>query len=130
MRYVHRLLCWAEHNEVRMKHLHRLLCWVADNNDKIFYLVNANMYWKVNQVLIDWDKKYRGTYNYLGIFYFWAYEYRHYLRHFWDYPGGTRKLRLLHTAMLNAQMDVAGESVAHLNLIKRYAYALDPNERW
>ena len=113
-----------------MRYLHRLLCWVADNNDKIFYLVNANMYWKVNQVLINWDKKYRGTYNYLGIFFFWAYEYKHYLRHFWDYPGGTRMLRLLHTAMLDAQMDVAGVSDAHLRLIMDFAYALDPNERW
>ena len=117
-----------------MRYVHRLLCWIADDKSKIYDRINSklghNIYWKISLVLLRLDNKYRGTYNYLGSAYFWAYAYKHILRNFWDYPKGTRMLRLLHTAMLDAQMDVVGESDAHLRLIMDFAYALDPNERW
>lgn len=62
--------------------------------------------------LIKLDTKQIGTSDYMGIAYFWNYEYRHYLR---DASFATRKK--IHSKMLRAGLAVDGESDAHQQII-------------
>ena len=59
------------------------------------------------------DTKYVGTNNYLGVAYFWNYEYRHYLR---DTTNHRRKR--VHDLFLKEGLDVAGSSDRHLKIIQ------------
>lgn len=59
------------------------------------------------------DKTFVGTRNYLGLAYFWAHEYRHYLR-----DCTMAKRRTVHKKWLQAGIDLEGVSDKHLSIIK------------
>jgi len=59
------------------------------------------------------DKTFVGTENYLGLAYFWAYGYRHYLR-----DCTMAKRRKIHKKWLQAGLNLEGISDQHLNIIK------------
>ena len=63
--------------------------------------------------LHELDKNYIGTDNYLGLAYFWNYEYRHYLR---DTTNSRRKK--VHDLFLRECLDVSGSSGRHLEIIQ------------
>jgi hypothetical protein len=62
--------------------------------------------------LLNLDKTFIGTVDYMGVTYFWNYTYRHYLR---DTSYTVR--RRVHAALLAAGLDVDGESAAHISVI-------------
>lgn len=64
--------------------------------------------------IYELDRKYIGTNNYLGLAYFWNYEYRHYLR---DTSNSRRKK--VHDLFLRECLDVAGSSDRHLEIIRQ-----------
>lgn len=66
------------------------------------------------EALKELDKTYVGTHNYMGIAYFWAYDYRHYLR-----DATTSQRRRVHQAFVAFNLPVMGESAEHEILIKR-----------
>ena len=59
------------------------------------------------------DKTFIGTRNYLGLAYFWAHEYRHYLR-----DCTMAKRRTVHKKWLQSGLDLEGISDKHLSIIK------------
>ena len=59
------------------------------------------------------DKTFVGTGNYLGLAYFWAHEYRHYLR-----DCTMAKRRTVHKKWLQAGLNLEGISDKHLSIIK------------
>ena len=59
------------------------------------------------------DKTFVGSENYLGLAYFWAHEYRHYLR-----DCTMAKRRKVHKKWLQAGLDLTGISENHLSIIK------------
>ena len=59
------------------------------------------------------DKTFVGSENYLGLAYFWAMEYKHYLR-----DCTMAKRRKIHKKWLQAGLDLTGISDQHLNIIK------------
>ena len=59
------------------------------------------------------DKTFVGTSNYLGLAYFWAYEYRHYLR-----DCTMAKRRKVHKKFMQADLELHGESEKHLDIIE------------
>jgi len=63
--------------------------------------------------IYELDKSYLGTPNYLGIAYFWNYEYRHYLR-----DTTNHKRKRVHDLFLREGLEVAGSSGRHLELIQ------------
>lgn len=67
------------------------------------------------KALFDFDKTMVGTEGYLGLTYFWAHEYRFYLR-----DASYYRRRLVHKHLCAAGLDPADESEQHLAIIKRY----------
>ena len=65
-----------------------------------------------DQALLNLDKTFIGTDDYMGMTYFWHYEYRHYLR-----DTSYARRRHVHTALLAAGLEVNGESKEHLAII-------------
>jgi len=65
--------------------------------------------------LLELDGTFIGTTDYMGITYFWNYEYRHYLR---DASYIVRQK--VHNAFLEANLPTDGESDQHLSIIKKY----------
>ncbi|MDB4726428.1 hypothetical protein OAF54_03235 [bacterium] len=61
------------------------------------------------------DNQYIGTNNYMGVVYFWHYDYRHYLR-----SASTHIKKLTHKALLKAGLDVGEASPEHEAIIKHY----------
>lgn len=62
------------------------------------------------------DSGFVGTFNYMGIAYFWAHEYRHYLR------DATRSSRVrVHKMLIKSGLPVDGASPDHERIIVRYA---------
>lgn len=61
------------------------------------------------------DESFIGTDNYMGIGWFWAYEYRHYMR---DATYASR--RLVYKKLREAGLETNGESAQHLAIIQRY----------
>lgn len=61
------------------------------------------------------DKTFLNTESYLGVEWFWNYEYRHYLR-----SASYAQRRKIHAAFVKAGLAIAGESNAHLQIIKTY----------
>lgn len=59
------------------------------------------------------DKTFVGTENYLGLAYFWAMEYKHYLR-----DCSMAKRRKIHKKWLQAGLDLTGISKHHLSIIE------------
>ena len=73
--------------------------------------INLN---KIQWYAIDLDKSFIGTSDYMGCAYFWAYEYRHYLR---DVSYAVR--RKVHKQFLKCFLLVDGESDQHLEIIRK-----------
>jgi len=65
--------------------------------------------------IIELDNTFVGTENYMGFAFFWAYEYRHYLR-----PQRPHILRKIHNAFLAEGLELSGESERHLQIITKY----------
>lgn len=64
--------------------------------------------------LIKLDQTFRGTDDYMGITYFWHYEYRHFLR-----DASYARRRRVHAALLRAGLAVDAASPAHETLIRK-----------
>jgi hypothetical protein len=62
------------------------------------------------------DDSFIGTPDYMGIAYFWAYDYRHYLR-----DSSPYRRRLVHKHLIAAGLSPVGNSKEHEAIIKRYA---------
>ena len=58
------------------------------------------------------DKEFRGTADYMGVAYFWNYDYRHALR---DANATTRKL--VHDRFLRAGLELSDASPAHEKIV-------------
>tara|TARA_R110000822_G_C14916238_1_gene450845 strand:- start:239 stop:490 length:252 start_codon:yes stop_codon:yes gene_type:complete len=71
------------------------------------------MTWEATEALLQLDRTFINTPNYLGVQYFWAYKYRHYLR---DVSSSVR--RRIHKKFMSAGLDVGEESEKHLEIIK------------
>lgn len=67
--------------------------------------------------LMELDDGFVGSYHYMGIAYFWSYEYRHYLR-----DTTYAKRVMVHTALLDAGLAVDGTSDKHEEIIERIVY--------
>jgi hypothetical protein len=61
------------------------------------------------------DQSFVGTPDYLGIAFFWTYEYRHYMR-----DTTVTKRRRAHAALVKAGLPLMGESAAHLAIMVKY----------
>lgn len=61
------------------------------------------------------DQKFIGTENYVGLAYYWNYEYRHYLRDASPYVK-----RKVHSQFLKHNLDLVGVSDEHLQIIRKY----------
>lgn len=77
------------------------------NLDKLTYKAYSKIY--------DLDKSFVGTVDYIGIAYYWAYEYRHYLRDATIYQR-----KKIHDTFLSENLEVYGESFLHFEIIKKY----------
>lgn len=64
--------------------------------------------------LMQLDEKFIGTTNYLGIRYFWHYDYRHYLR-----DATYIQRQKVHNAFLKAGLKLNESSNAHLSIINK-----------
>lgn len=64
--------------------------------------------------LSDLDESFIGTKDYMGIAWFWNYEYRHWLR---DVPYNIRKK--IHDLFLDANLNVHEESEKHLSILEK-----------
>jgi hypothetical protein len=62
------------------------------------------------------DDSFIGTPDYMGITYFWHYDFRHYLR-----DSSRYRRRLVHKHMVEAGLAPDGNSPAHYAIVKRYA---------
>ena len=58
------------------------------------------------------DESFIGTVDYQGHAYFWAHEYRHYLR-----DASRYQRRLIHMKLVKAGLELAGVSEEHLEII-------------
>ncbi len=63
------------------------------------------------------DKKFIGTNSYLGIAYFWSYDYRHYLR-----GQSPTRLQKIHQELLKAGLTPHDVSSEHEEIIKKYRH--------
>jgi hypothetical protein len=67
------------------------------------------------------DKALIGTPDYMGIAYFWAMGYKHEMR-----AADSATRRAVHSAFLEAGLDIAGESPAHAQAVKRLTKHVKP----
>jgi hypothetical protein len=67
---------------------------------------------KATSALLALDKTFIGTDDYMGMAYFWSYEYRHYMR-----PMTYAVNRRVHQALRAAGLAVDGDSAEHLAII-------------
>jgi hypothetical protein len=65
---------------------------------------------------LDLDKSFIGTPDYMGVAYFWHYDYRHYLR-----DSSRYRRRLVHKHLIMAGLDPTGNTKAHTEIILKYA---------
>lgn len=68
------------------------------------------------KALFDLDKTLIGTAGYLGHAYFWAWEYRHYMR-----PQTQYRRRLIHKHLCMNGLELSGVSDLHKKIIMKYA---------
>ena len=73
-----------------------------------------NISFKAFSDIMELDCNYVGSDNYLGIAYFWNYEYRHYLR---DTTNAKRKK--VHSLFLKEGLELSGNSDRHFQIIKK-----------
>jgi len=79
------------------------------------YAINLNTitgeaFVKIHEI----DQNFISTNNYLGIAYFWSYEYRHYLR-----DASTSKRKLIHNTFLKNGLILDQASKKHFTIIKQ-----------
>lgn len=80
-------------------------------------MINVNMLSdEAIMALLNLDNSFIGTKDYIGLAYFWAHEYRHYLR---DASSSNR--RLVHKKLLEAGLKVDEVSDKHEKIINRYS---------
>lgn len=63
--------------------------------------------------LKELDEKFIGTYNYLGIGWFWNYEFRHYLR-----DASINERKKVHNIFLTYNLNVSDATELHYQIIK------------
>jgi hypothetical protein len=81
------------------------------------YAINLNVIpWKATQALIKHDQSQVGTMGYLGVAYFWAFDYKHYMR-----PMSVAGKRWVHTKLLKEKLDVSDVSQKHQAIIEQAA---------
>ncbi len=68
--------------------------------------------WAATDALLSLDARFIGTPDYMGMAYFWAYEYRYPMR-----GASYGERRRVHAALLAAGLAVDGESDAHTAII-------------
>jgi hypothetical protein len=79
------------------------------------YAINLNAIpWQATDALIKHDLTQVGTMGYLGVAYFWDFEYKHDLR-----PMSVAGHRWVHTKLLAEGLDVGGVSQRHEVIIKQ-----------
>ena len=61
------------------------------------------------------DKNFVGTQNYVGLAYYWNYDYRHYLRDASPYVK-----RKVHSMFIKHGLDLVGSTEKHLSIIRKY----------
>ena len=77
------------------------------------YSINLNTTtWEATDALIQLDKKFIGSPSYMGLAYFWAYEYRHYLR-----DATVAQCKKVHKKWMEADLDFLETSQAHWDII-------------
>jgi hypothetical protein len=67
---------------------------------------------------LELDASFIGTPDYMGVAYFWHYDYRHYLR-----DSSPYRRRLVHKHLMAAGLDPAGNTSAHTAIVERYSRA-------
>ena len=80
------------------------------------YSINMNTVgWNAMVALLDLDETFIGdAENYMGLSYFWHYEYRHYLR-----GASVSQNKRVHKKWLEAGLDLTGVSQDHLDIINQ-----------
>ena len=68
--------------------------------------------WTATKALLDLDDTFIGTPNYMGITYFWDYEYRHYLRD----ASPSQRIEV-HKKWLDADLGLDGVTKKHWDII-------------
>ena len=87
------------------------------------YSINLNtISWDATDALIKLDETFVGTPNYLGMTYFWAYEYRHYMR-----DASIAQRVKVHKKWLQAGLDFLKTSQAHWDIIGKVLKKDVPN---
>ena len=66
-------------------------------------------------LLLQSDKNFVGTENYIGLAYYWSHDYRHYLRDASPYVK-----RKVHNEFIKQQLDLVGSSDKNLSIIRKY----------
>lgn len=64
--------------------------------------------------IMEIDEELIGTEHYIGVAFFWNYEYRHYLR-----DASTAKRQKVHRLFMENNLDVSGRSDRHLQIIRK-----------
>ena len=78
--------------------------------------------WQATDALLKLDETFIGTPSYLGLAYFWAYEYRHYLR-----SASVAQCKKVHKKWLDADLDFLETSQAHWDIIGKVLKQPVPN---
>jgi len=78
--------------------------------------------WKATHSLFQLDKTFIGTEDYMGVCYFWDYEYRHSMR-----PTTAKQRKTIHHALIKAGLDVGGKSDSHAQIIRKHCLKWDKN---
>ena len=80
------------------------------------YTLNMNTIpLEVFTALTKIDDTFVGTPDYMGIAYFWGWEYRHYLR-----STSFHKRKKVHSAFIKSGLPLEGESEKHFTIVKRF----------
>ena len=78
--------------------------------------------WETTEALLNLDRTFIGTPNYMGIDYFWAHEYRHYLR-----DASIYQRKQVHKKWMEADLDFLETSQTHWNIIGEVLKKRIPN---
>ena len=98
--------------------------WVADVVDidsaknliKQIEYDNTLVTYNQSRALLKLDQTFVGTADYMGLTYFWAYGYRHYLR-----DATPLQRQKVHHSFLKANLELDGESENHWKIIQRFS---------
>ena len=106
--------------------------WIADVVDidsaknliKQIEYDNTLVTYDQSRALLKLDQTFVGTADYMGLAYFWAYGYRHYLR-----DATPLQRQKVHHSFLKANLELDGESENHWKIIQRYIPESDLADR-